>query len=74
MPEYVFVDGPLAHKVTSLEQLPAGVMVVVEVTDLYEDPLAPPRFQYVIEHEASCVASGRLRFLADVSADHSGAA
>lgn len=74
MPEYVFVDGPLIHQTTTLAQLPAGITVVVEVMDLYEDPLALPRYQYVIEDEASCVASGRLRFAADVSAGHLGAA
>lgn len=74
MPGYVFVDGPLAEQETSLQQLPAGDEVVVEVIDLFEDPLAPPRFVYVIEGEASRACLGRLRFARDAAPDRAGAA
>ena len=72
MPHYVFVGGPLAEQATSLPPLHVGDQVTIEVTDLYEDLQALPRFVYAIEDEASQVGRGRLRFTSGAAPGRTG--
>lgn len=62
MRDFVFVDGPLAGQTTSLDDQAPGEVILVEVVDFNEDPLTLPRFEYLIESNASQERPGELRF------------
>jgi hypothetical protein len=62
MPEYVFVDGPLAGQTLgSSEPHAAGDTLAVEVVDIAQCPDDIPRFDYLVESEPDECRPGRLR-------------
>lgn len=62
MPEYVFVDGPLAgQSLGSSDPLVAGELLAVEVVDVGQGLGGVPMFEYVVDVEADEDEPGVLR-------------
>ena len=62
MPQYHFVDGPLAGQCLAPGgQLTAGEVLAVEVVDVLDGPDGAPLFDYVVEQTAGEHGPGLLR-------------
>jgi len=62
MPEYLFVNGPLAGQaITSSDAHVPGEILAVEVVDVAQDPDAIPWYDYLVEALPDPDGPGRLR-------------
>ncbi|NTW41279.1 MAG: hypothetical protein HGA44_15635 [Cellulomonadaceae bacterium] len=62
VPDYVFVDGPLAGQtLLSDETHDEGELVAIEVMDVAQEPELIPRYDYYVETLADLDAPGTLR-------------
>ncbi|WP_024287410.1 hypothetical protein [Cellulomonas sp. KRMCY2] len=62
MPEYHFIDGPLAGQtLASSEPHTEGEVLAIEVVDMDQHPDQIPRFDYYVESGPDQCRPGRLR-------------